>query len=122
MNHGAGFLRYDASAGDRLIGRARRLAFGSAARLRRAATRLAGDDGLALACAIVDMVMAGEPPAGWPIAAMIELLDTPAGRRDRQVERLLAELRMIETDLLARRIRRPPARHLHRRFRVHVGA
>ncbi|HRO27393.1 hypothetical protein [uncultured Amaricoccus sp.] len=32
---------------------------------------------------------------------MIELLDTPAGQRDRQVERLLAELRMIEADLLA---------------------
>jgi len=92
--HGAGLLRHDASAGDRLIGRARRLALGSSA-------RLGGDDGLALACAIVDMVAAGESPARWPIAEMIDLLDTPAGRRDRQVERLLAELRMIETDLLA---------------------
>jgi hypothetical protein len=101
MSPGAGLLRRGASAGDRLIGRARRLALGSPARLRRAATRLAGDDGLALACVVVDMIAAGEPPAGWPIAEMIELLDTPAGRRDRQVERLLAELRMIETDLLA---------------------
>lgn len=63
--------------------------------------RRRSDDGLALACAIVDMVMAGEPPAGWPIAEVIALLDTPAGRRDRQVERMLAELRMIEADLLA---------------------
>lgn len=101
MSPGVGTRRPDASAGGRLIGRARRLALGSPARLRRAAARLGGDDGLALACAIVDMVAADESPAGWPISAMIELLDTPAGQRDRQVERLLAELRMIEADLLA---------------------
>jgi hypothetical protein len=67
--------------------------------LRRAAARLAGDDGLALACAAIDLISAGEPPAGWPIAELIALLETPTGARDRQVERLLVVLRRIEADL-----------------------
>lgn len=84
---------------ERALARARHLSRTSAARLRRAATRLGGDDGLALACATIDMAASGEFPAGWPIAELIALLDTPAGRRDRQIERLLVELRMIQTDL-----------------------
>ena len=81
--------------------RARRLAHGSAARLRRSAARLAGTEGLSLACAMLEMISAGEAPAGWPIARMISLLDRPERLRDRQVDRLVADLRLIEAEIHA---------------------
>ena len=97
--------------GQRAIARARYLARDFAARLRRAATRVGGDDGAALACAFVDMVLGGDAPVGWPIAELIELLDTASGA-DRQVGRLLTDLARSRPICLRRRQRtsrrRPP--------------
>lgn len=87
------------SSKDRLLARARGLAHGSAARLRRAAARAGGEDGLAMASALVDMILHREPPAGWPVADMIALFDSTSVARDRQVERLVASLRALEADI-----------------------
>jgi hypothetical protein len=54
---------------------------------------------LALACAAIDMILAGKSPIGWPVAELIELLDQPGRRRDQQVDRLLASLRRIAADI-----------------------
>src|SRR5690554_3222603 len=87
------------TAGGRLRLRARQLATGSAARPRRAAARAGGDVGLAAACVFVDMIVADAPPADWPVAELIMLLDGKPAQRDRQVTRLLATLRRIEADI-----------------------
>ena len=54
--------------------RAHALAATAGSRLRLAAGRVGGDDRLALACALVDMVGADVDPAGWPVAEVISLL------------------------------------------------
>lgn len=75
--------------------RARALAATAGSRLRLAADRAGGEAGLALACALVDMINDDVDPAGWPVAEVIVLLRGEAAR-DRQVARLLADLRGIE--------------------------
>lgn len=75
--------------------RARALAATAGSRLRLAAGRVGGEAGLALACALIDMASADVDPAGWPVAEVIALLRDEA-ERDRQVARLLANLREIE--------------------------
>jgi hypothetical protein len=80
---------------DGLRRRARTLAATAGSRLRLAAGRVGGDSGLALACAVVDMIEENVEPAGWPVPELIALLRDEAGR-DRQVARLLADLREIE--------------------------
>jgi hypothetical protein len=67
-------------------------------RLRLAAGRVGGEAGLALACALIDMVEADVDPTGWPITEVIALLCREAAR-DRQVARLLIELGEIEKRL-----------------------
>lgn len=80
--------------------RVRSLAATAGSRLRLAADRAGGEAGLALACALVDMINDDVEPAGWPVAEMIALLRCEAAR-DRQVARLLAELREIEDRVAA---------------------
>ena len=81
--------------------RARNLAAGSAARLRLAATRAEGDDGAALACALLDMIRARTCLSGWPVRELIETLSGASSERDAQVRRLLDALRRIEADIEA---------------------
>ena len=77
--------------------RAHELAVSSGARLRLVAARKGGDAGLALACATIDMVLSqGTHPAGWPIGEMIRLLEQDSPGHDRQVDRLLKELRGLQ--------------------------
>lgn len=47
--------------------RARRLIDGSTARLSRAATRVAGDSGAALASALISAIRSEAPPERWPL-------------------------------------------------------
>jgi hypothetical protein len=68
-------------------------------RLRLAAGRAGGEAGLAVACALIDMIDDDHDPAGWPVAEVIALLRGEAAR-DRQVARLLVDLGEIE-DLVA---------------------
>ena len=83
------------TTGGRLRLRAHQLARDSAARLRRAAARAGGEDGLAFACVLLDMIKADRSQSDWPVS---ELLDgEPA--RDRQVLVLLTSLRRIEADI-----------------------
>jgi hypothetical protein len=79
----------------RLRRRARALAATAGSRLRLAAGRVGGDAGLALACARIDMVRADVDPTGWPVTEVVTLLRGEA-ERDRQVARLLSDLREIE--------------------------
>ena len=79
--------------------RARNMALASGARLLRAAARAGGDDGLALACALIDMILSGMPPTGWPIMPLVALLETEIPARDRQVAGLLVALRKINADI-----------------------
>ena len=85
----------------RAILRAKDLARLSSARLGRIANRAGGDDGLALAGRLVGMILADEPPDRWPISTMIDLLEVGDAGPDRQADRLLADLRSIEADLLS---------------------
>ena len=87
------------TAEDRLRLRARKLVRDSAARLRRAATRAGGDAGLAMACALLDMIGSERSPYGWPVREMIALLEGEPERRDRQVLVLLTGLRRIAADI-----------------------
>lgn len=80
--------------------RARALATIAEGRLRLAARRAGGDAGMALACALIDMIGDDVDPVGWPVAEAIALLGREAGR-DRQIERLLADLREIENLIAA---------------------
>ena len=79
----------------RLRRRARALTACAGSRLRLAAGRVGGDAGLALACALLDMIGADFDPVEWPVSELIALLDREAAR-DRQVARLLTELRELE--------------------------
>jgi hypothetical protein len=88
-------------AEERVRLRARNLAAGSAARLRLAATRAAGADGAALACALLDMIRARTCLSGWPVRELIETLSGASSERDAQVRRLLDALRRIEADIEA---------------------
>ena len=79
--------------------RARNLALTAGARLQRAAARAGGDEGLALARALTDMMLGGVAPAGWPIQSMIELLSRATAGPDRQVQRLVSTLHQIAADI-----------------------
>ncbi len=79
--------------------RARNLVDASGTRLRRAATRAAGDGGAALAAVLIDMVRSEVAPEDWPLAEMIRLLSGGEAERDRQVGRLLDALRHLEVDI-----------------------
>lgn len=68
----------------------------SSARLRLAASRLGGDAGTALICALRDMFIdTTVDPLHWPIEEAIALLRRPAPGRDAQVDRLVAQLERI---------------------------
>lgn len=72
------------------------LAARSSASLRRIASRLGGDVGLALACVLFDMVV--DPtvdPLHWPIDEAIALLRQPAMGRDAEVDWLARQLERI---------------------------
>ena len=88
------------TAGSALRRRARAVAATAGCRLRLAAHRVGGDAGMALDCALVDMINDDVYPVGWPVPEAIALLRDEAGR-DRQVERLLADLREIENLIAA---------------------
>jgi hypothetical protein len=84
----------------RIKQRACELAANNAARLRMAATRKGGEAGLALACATIDMILARETdPVSWPIEELILLLESGSPSRDRQVDRLLEDLRRLHADI-----------------------
>jgi hypothetical protein len=51
-------------------------------------------------CALIDMINDDVAPAGWPVAEVIALLRGEAAR-DRQVARLLVDLRGIEDRVAA---------------------
>jgi len=78
--------------------RARALAATAGSRLRLAACRAGGDAGLALLCALLDMIEEDVDPACWPVTDAIAMLRHEA-ERDRQVARLLIELREIEDQI-----------------------
>lgn len=65
------------------------------ARIVRAASRIAGNDGLALAHAFCDMVLDGMDPDGWPLLDLLEVLRRPETAPDRQTERIVSELEAI---------------------------
>ena len=68
----------------------------SSASLRRTASRLGGDAGLALICALSDMI--SDPtvdPLHWPIDEAIALLRQPATGKDAEVDRLARQLERI---------------------------
>ena len=65
------------------------------ARIVRAANRIGGNDGLALAHAFCDMVLDGVDPDGWPLLDLLELLKRPETAPDRQTERIVSELEAI---------------------------
>jgi hypothetical protein len=65
------------------------------ARIVRAASRIAGNDGLALAHAFCDMVLDGMDPDGWPLLDLLEVLKRPETSPDRQTERIVSELEAI---------------------------
>lgn len=68
----------------------------SSARLRLGASRLGGDAGMALICALSDMIIdATVDPLHWPIDEAIALLRQPAPSRDAQVDRLVEQLERI---------------------------
>ena len=68
----------------------------SSARLLLAASRLGGDDGVALICALRDIVIdASVDPLHWPVAEAIALLRTSAPGSDTQVDRLIDRLEEI---------------------------
>ena len=68
----------------------------SSARLRLAASRLGGDAGTALICALRDMFIdTTVDPLHWPIEEAIALLRRPAPGRDAQVDRLVGQLDRI---------------------------
>ena len=48
---------------------------------------------------MIDIVLADEPPVGWPLTELIELLNRPGQSSDRQVLRLVEALRRVEADL-----------------------
>jgi DNA anti-recombination protein RmuC len=91
--------RRPATPEERVRRRARNLADGSGARLRRAASRAAGDAGAALAAALIDMVRSEIEPADWPLAEMIRMLSGATADRDHQVRRLLEALKQIADDV-----------------------
>jgi hypothetical protein len=65
----------------------------SAARLTRAAGRLGGEAGVALAQALRDMMIdPAVDPMHWPIDDMLAILRRPGAERDVQVDRLIATL------------------------------
>lgn len=64
----------------------------SRARLVLAASRIGGENGMALAHALTDMILdEAVDPLHWPLEEMIGLLRTPRVR-DAQVERLVEQL------------------------------
>ncbi|MER2508984.1 MAG: hypothetical protein ABTQ27_09505 [Amaricoccus sp.] len=68
----------------------------SSASLRRIASHLGGDAGLALICVLCDMIV--DPtvdPLHWPIDEAIALLRQPAAGRDAEVDRLARQLERI---------------------------
>lgn len=68
----------------------------SSARLRLAAYRLGGDAGVALICALRDMIIdTTVDPAHWPIDEAIALLRQPIAGKDIQVDRLARDLERI---------------------------
>ena len=68
----------------------------SSAGLVAAASRLGGDAGSALMCALRDMIIdATVDPFHWPIEEAIALLLTPARGRDGQTDRLVVQLERI---------------------------
>ncbi|WP_297976661.1 hypothetical protein [uncultured Amaricoccus sp.] len=68
----------------------------SSARLRLAASRLGGEAGTALVCALRDMVIdTTVDPLHWPIEETIALLRRPGPGRDAQVDRLVTQLEWI---------------------------
>lgn len=75
--------------------RARALAATAGSRLRLAAGRAGGERGVALACALIDMIADDVHPGGWPVAEAIAVL-RPEAVRDRQIQRLLDELHAIQ--------------------------
>jgi hypothetical protein len=76
----------------------------SSARLRLAAFRLGGDAGVALICALRDMIIdTTVDPLHWPIDEAIALLCQPVAGRDTQVDRLTRQLERIRD-----RIRQEP--------------
>lgn len=74
--------------------RARAFAAACGSRLRLASARAGGDAGLALACALLDMIDDGSDPSGWPVGEAIVLL-RGAADGDRQVARLLVNLEAV---------------------------
>lgn len=76
------------------------LAATAGSRLRLAAGRVGGEAGLAVVCALIDMINDDVDPAGWPVAEVIAVLRGEAAR-DHQVARLLVDLRGIEDRVAA---------------------
>lgn len=75
---------------------ARELFASSTARLVLAASRVAGQDGVALIHALRDMILDPDVPAShWPLDEAIALLRRPPTRPDAQVDRLLRRLERI---------------------------
>jgi hypothetical protein len=68
----------------------------SGARLARAATRIGGEPGAALAQVLQDMVVdATVDPVHWPLNEMLAVLRRPGAQADAQVERLIANLSLL---------------------------
>jgi hypothetical protein len=89
-------LEFATEAAIRELRAVTRLVRACRARIACAASRIEGDDGLVLAHAFCDMVLDGtKQPDGWPLLDLLEDLKRPGTARDRQIERIVSELKAI---------------------------
>jgi hypothetical protein len=84
----------------RILDRACGLALSSRRILVLRCEQAAGAEGRALADALMDMMLAGAFPVGWPIAEALSLLDAGGPSRCARTRRLRSELARLHEDIL----------------------